>query len=201
MSAEVGGGEAKGSSALGSGDNFAVQSEGVSEQFVGIAELTCDEQVADAAGGDHAVALIERGDFDEADVGLFTERFEQRCVAFAVVAEVEIGAFDDAAGVETSEQDFGEEFAGRHLQQVRSDGQDADSVDTGGGEEPGAFLDAGEHWWGGGGAQERQWVGVEGGSDGGGIEFGGQFPQGIQNLLVAPVHSVEVSQGEAAALV
>ena len=175
MSDEVGGGEPKGSSALGTGDDFAVESERVSEQFGGEVQLSGEQQFADAAGGDHGVALIEGGDFEEADGGLLAE-FVQECgVAFAVVSEMEVGSFDDAAGVKAIEQDFGEELVGRHLQQFGSHGEYADTIDAGGCEESGAFLDAGEHRRDGIRPQQRQWMWVEGGDDGGCVKFGGEL--------------------------
>jgi hypothetical protein len=131
-------------SALGAGDDSSFESQQMSELADGGPQMTCREQLADAAGGNHSVGVIDWLHFDKRQAMSQAERPEQSGVAFPGPAEMKIRTFHDPASGKLIKQYAGEEVGGRHLQQFLSHREHNDVVHPGRQQQSRAFGNAGD---------------------------------------------------------
>ena len=112
-----------------------------------------------------------------------------------MVAEAEVGAFDDLAGVERSGEGVAGEVARTDLGERGREGEDDGCVNAGGGEEFEALGHGREQAEAGVRAEDAQGVGVEGEGDGGQAERAGAGDERGEHELVAAVDAVKVADG------
>jgi len=194
---EVGGGEADRAASLGTPVHKSDQAIGAAEQTNGFGHSAATEQSSDAAGRDHLVAGISRSDNSAGDAGFKTELLQGGDGTSAISTEVEIGAFNDSAGVKLVLNNLLEKLVRSELQQAGAHWQNENGVDTGFEQQSSAFVRGCEQWRGEFGLQHSDWVWLEGDGCCRHGAFACEFDKLFQHGDVARMDSVKVADADA----
>lgn len=197
---EVCGGKADCSSALGTAVDESADAIWVSEQSDGFCDSAATQQAADATGGDHFGAIIGGGRDPTVNSGIVAELPQGVDGSGAIVAEMEIGAFHDTAGLKPGLNDLSKELLWCELQQAGADREDEDCGDAGFQQQSATFIGGGEQWWCEFRTEHGDGVWIEGDSNGRHGELPGEFKELLQHADVSQMDTIEIADADAGAV-